>query len=136
MNNLWANNAGLHFWCESIPISKYSKNKLKKEIASHVLKKRIQKDYFLKDLSEKYYYETLDLELIFSIHESRWHIKRNDVDNLIKHTLDCLKNNLFEDDVQIKKITATKYLVKSSRQEGTGIILSIFKNKLNSPTSK
>ena len=126
MNNLWNDKKGLHFWCKAIPISKQSKNKLKKDIASQILKKRTQEDIFLKDLSKKYYNEIIDLVLIFSIHKSRWRTKSNDVDNLIKHTLDCLKSELFEDDGQIKKITATKYLVKSSLQEGTGIIVSKF----------
>ena len=128
MEETFKNTRGLHFWCKAIPTSKQSKDKIRKEVSAHTLKERITKDIFLKKMAEKYFSENIELILVYGIHKKRCNGKRNDIDNLIKHTLDSLKSILFKDDSQIKKVCATKYLLNPNIPECTGIIISKFKN--------
>jgi Holliday junction resolvase RusA-like endonuclease len=110
---------GLQFGCHAPPTSKQSKNKIKKEVVKQLLNNRIAKDKFLVNKKELFYNSELILDLTFGLEEKRY--KKNDVDNLIKNTLDCLKGVLFKDDAQIKKVCATKFFLKEGVKEWTGI---------------
>ena len=127
MEETWKNERVLHFWCKSSPTSKQSRDKLRKEISTQILKERIAKDVFLKVMAKKYFDEYVELKLVYGIHKKRCNRKRNDIDNLIKHTLDSLKGILFSDDSQIKKVSATKFSLDQNRPECTGISIAKFK---------
>jgi len=109
---------GLEFMCHASPVSKRSRDKIKKEISKQIIKKRIDNDNFLKDKSKNFFTNNLFVEFTFGLEKNR--CKKNDIDNLIKHSLDCLKGVLFKDDSQVKKICATKYFINSGK-EWTGI---------------
>ena len=128
MKETWKDKRGLHFWCESIPVSKQSKDKLKRELSKKVIQDRVKRLQPLRNyLTTAYPDGNLELELIFGICKNRCYGRRNDIDNLIKHALDSLKGYLFKDDSQIKKVCATKYLLNPNVPECTGIIIAKFK---------
>lgn len=131
MEETWKEKRGLHFWCKAIPTSKQSRDKIRKEVSARTLKERITKDVFLKNMAEKYFNEYVELTLIYGIHKKRYNGKRNDIDNIIKHTLDSLKGILFKDDSQIKRVSATKFFLNQNRPECIGIIIAKFKMNTN-----
>lgn len=120
---------GLQFMCHSSPLSKQSRDKLKKEISKELLSKRIKSDEFLSQRANKFFDGNLFVELTFGLHKKRLGNKKNDIDNLIKHTLDCLKGTLFKDDGQVKRVCATKYFLNPPSKEWTGIRIQRWKNE-------
>ena len=132
MEETWKNTRGLHFWCEARPISKRSKDKIKKELFTKKIQERVKELQPFRNHLTTYYPEgDLELKLIFGINRKRCIGKRNDIDNLIKHTLDSLNGILFKDDSQIKKVSATKFLLNQNRPECTGINIAKFKMNTN-----
>ena len=115
---------GLKFFCYYLPISSQSKNKIKKEISKQIIQNKVLKSNFISEKKRVYFKEELELELNFGLDEDRNRYKRNDIDNLIKYTLDCLKGVLFKDDCLIKKISARKFFVNKNTPECIGIRIS------------
>ena len=119
---------GSQFMCHASPVSHQSKDKFKIELSKQLLEKRIKGDEFLSQKASIFLEGDIFVELTFGLHKSRFGIKKNDIDNLSKHTLDCLKGLLFKDDSQIKRICATKYYLNPPSKEWTGIRIQKWKN--------
>ena len=121
---------GLKFYSKAVPVSKQSKDKFKKELSKKTMQERITDDSFLFERSKKFLNGDISIDLIFGLHADRQG-RRNDVDNLSKHTLDCLKTILFKDDVQIKELHAVKSFVNNAVSESTGIQIREYNAKSN-----
>jgi len=110
---------GLHFWCRATPVSKQSRNKIKKDLTEQILQARVKRIKLTSDRIKEFFNGDLGIELTFGLREKR--LRKNDIDNLIKQSLDCLKGILFKDDSQIKEICGNKYSVNQKATECTGI---------------
>lgn len=117
--NVFGLKKGLSFMSFCSPISKQSKNKIKKEITKQALQKRTSK--LASEKLARFFKSEIGMELTFGIDKRRLGKRKNDIDNLIKHSLDCLNGVLFEDDSQIREISAKIYFVNQGVKESTGI---------------
>jgi len=113
--------AGLRFFSYHIPVSKQSKDKIRKEISKKIIQGQIRDSDLISSKKKEYFNGDLEVELNFGLDKGKRWNKRTDIDNLIKHTLDCLTGILFKDDSQIIKIYASKYFVDVGTIECTGI---------------
>lgn len=111
---------GLSFVCKASPISKQSKDILRKQLYHQLIKKRIVEDDYLTKKSPVFFEGDLYIEINFSLNINRKG-RKSDLDNLAKNCLDCLKGILFKDDSQIKELHLKKHIVAPRVTEFTGI---------------
>ena len=114
----YTNKPGLSFFSYHIPISKQSKNKIRKDASKKIIQERVIN---LGEDRKKYFDGNLEIELNFGMDAGRKETKTTDIDNLVKHTLDCLKGVLFKDDKQIRALHAYKHIVDKGTSDCTGI---------------
>lgn len=95
-----------------------------------VLQNRVKNQELTSNKAKEFFEGDLELELTFGLDKRRFGNRKNDIDNLIKHTLDCLKGVLFKDDSQIKRLCANKHFINPGVPESTGIRIYKLKNNL------
>lgn len=118
----------------AIPYSNQSKNK--KRYRTLLIKQIKRHDLWLKRCSKNLKGIFADKEIkLYIVYYLGTKYKLSDIDNLLKITLDCLKNNLFGDDSKIKEIRVSKEQVPKQKyrelKEQT-IIKIGFADKINS----
>lgn len=132
LKNIFGLKRGLHFMSYASPTSKQSKSTIRKDVSKQAIQKRIINDDFIFNKAKNYSEGDLEIEFTFGLSKRRYGKGKNDIDNLVKHALDCLKGILFKDDSQIKELHAKKFFVNSGVKQCTGIrIHKLSPNEVN-----